>query len=72
MPLREVSANVFHERSKVLDNREELLRVLGAGEGQFYESPVQLLVSAPDSIGFALFVENLVTFERMADERRPE
>ncbi|HKR45813.1 MAG TPA: hypothetical protein VJU59_40160 [Paraburkholderia sp.] len=67
LPLRELSAKIFHGRSKVLDNRGELLRLLGASDGQFYEPPVQLLTSAPPDFTQALFVENLVTFERMAD-----
>lgn len=67
LPLRELSASIFHGRSKVLDNRGELLRILGASEGQFYEPPIQLLVSAPVDFRQVLFIENLVTFERMAD-----
>jgi len=69
LPLREASALAFQGRSKVLDNREELLRVLGAAAGQFSEPPIQLLVQAPARIAEVLFVENLVTFERMADHR---
>lgn len=71
LPLREASALAFQGRSKVLDNREELLRLLGAQPGQFQEAPIQLLVDVPSAPGDALFVENLVTFERMADARRP-
>jgi hypothetical protein len=71
MPLREASARVFHGHSKVLDARDELLRLMGASRGQFWEVPVQLLVDVPPAIEEALFVENLVTFERMADTRRP-
>ncbi len=71
MPLREASARVFQGRSKVLDNREELLRLLGAAPRQFHESPIQLLVDIPAHFDVALFVENLVTFEQMADQRRP-
>jgi len=71
LPLREASARVFQGRSKVLDNREELLRLLGAAAGQFQDSPIQLLVDIPDAFEEAIFVENLVTFERMADARRP-
>ncbi|HMN77073.1 MAG TPA: hypothetical protein PKC97_13480 [Burkholderiaceae bacterium] len=69
MPLREASAQVFHGRSKVLDSRDELLRLLGAAPGQFWEAPIQLLVDIPPAFDEALFVENLVTFERMADAR---
>jgi hypothetical protein len=72
LPLREASARVFHGRSKVLDARDELLRLLGATQGQFWEAPIQLLVDIPPSLEDALFIENLVTFERMADARRPE
>lgn len=71
-PLREISAHVFQGRSKILDNRAELLRLLGAATGQFYEAPIQLLVDIPDTFSEALFVENLVTFERMADLRQPD
>lgn len=71
LPLREASALAFQGRSKVLDNREELLRLLGAAPGQFSEAPVQLLVHAPERIEEVLFVENLVTFERMADHPGP-
>lgn len=70
LPLREASAQVFQGRSKVLDNREELLRLLGAGSGQFTEAPIQLLLDLPPSFDAVLFVENLVTFERMADHRQ--
>jgi len=72
MPLREASARVFHGRSKVLDNRDELLRLLGASPGQFWEAPIQLLVDIPPAFDEVLFIENLVTFERMADARYAE
>ena len=72
MPLREASARVFHGRSKVLDTRDELLRLLGATHGQFWEAPIQLLIDVPVFFDEALFIENLVTFERMADARAPE
>ncbi|MDW3686108.1 hypothetical protein RA280_31095 [Cupriavidus sp. CV2] len=71
LPLREASARVFQGRSKVLDNREELLRLLGAAPGQFREAPIQLLLDMPTTFDEALFIENLVTFERMADQRHP-
>lgn len=79
--LREASARAFQGRSKVLDHREELLRLLGATSEQFTEAPIQLLLAPPhwiptgsnDGGGSAfknvLFVENLVTFEHMADTR---
>lgn len=70
LPLREASARVFQGRSKVLDSREELLRLLGAAPGQFQETPIQLLLDIPVCFDEALFVENLVTFERMADLRQ--
>lgn len=69
MPLREASALAFQGRSKVLDSREELLRVLGAAPGQFSDAPIQLLMQAPPRIDDVLFVENMVTFERMADHQ---
>lgn len=71
LPLREASAQVFQGRSKILDSREELLRLLGAAPGQFQEAPIQLLVDIPGAFDAVLFVENLVTFERMADLRQP-
>lgn len=72
LPLRELSARVFHGRSKVLDSRDELLRLLGASPGQFWEAPIQLLFDVPAAFDEALFIENLVTFERMADARRAD
>jgi hypothetical protein len=77
MALREASARAFQGRSKVLDHREELLRLLGSTSGQFAEAPVQLLLAPPvDSADGSsgafkdvLFIENLVTFEHMADAR---
>lgn len=74
--LRELSARHFHGHSKVLDNREELLRLLGGSEGQFLEAPIQLLVSLPPEQGVlpplteVIFIENLVSFERMAQARQ--
>lgn len=67
MPLREASALAFQGRAKVLDSREELLRLLGAAPGQFSEPPIQLLVQVPTRMVDVLFVENLVTYEQMAD-----
>ncbi|MDM0082364.1 DUF2220 family protein [Variovorax sp. J31P179] len=75
MRLREASAQVFQGRSKVLDSREELLRLMGAAPGQFSEAPIQLLVALPEGTPVfeeVLFIENLVSFERMADRRGPE
>lgn len=72
LPLREASARVFQGRSKILDNRDELLRLLGASPGQFQEAPIQLLLDIPPSFHDVLFVENLVTFEQMADRRQPD
>ena len=73
MALREASARVFQGRSKLLDSRDELLRLLGAVPGQFSEPPIQLLLALPGDGSFTdvLFVENLVTFEHMADMRAP-
>lgn len=70
MPLREASCRVFDGRSKILDNREELLRLLGAREGQFFDAPIQLLVDVPEQLNDLLFIENLLTFERMAEHRQ--
>lgn len=74
MALREASARAFQGRSKVLDHREELLRLLGASPGQFNDAPIQLLLApanAGDVFKDVLFIENLVTFEHMADVRGP-
>ncbi|QTK37699.1 hypothetical protein [Xanthomonas citri] len=84
MALREASARAFQGRSKVLDHREELLRLLGSSAGQFTEAPIQLLLAPPSSrkltdaidgetraLTEVLFIENLVTFEHMADARIP-
>lgn len=77
MFLREASAKVFQGRSKILDRREELLRLLGA-ESLFTESPIQLLLAPPasdrasgETFNDVLFIENLTTFEHMADVRAP-
>ena len=72
LPLREASAQAFQGRSKILDNRDELMRLMGAAPGQFHEAPIQLLLALPDTarpFEDVLFIENLVTFERMADRR---
>jgi hypothetical protein len=75
--LRELSARHFKGHSKVLDKREECMRLLGAEADQFSEAPVQLLVCLPETSAEAqafdevLFIENLVTFERMALKRQP-
>lgn len=78
--LRELSARHFWGQSKVLDAREELLRLLGAAEGQFLEAPLQLLIDLPEladggdegggCLTSALFIENGVSFERMAQARQ--
>lgn len=76
--VRQLSAKHFNGHSKVLDNREEMLRLLGAREGQFLESPIQVLVSLPTDWArlqpeaTVLFIENLVTFEAMADSHQSE
>lgn len=76
--VRQLSAKYFNGQSKVLDSREEMLRLLGACEGQFLEAPIQVLVCLPPDWArlqpeaTVLFIENLVTFESMADSRQPE
>jgi hypothetical protein len=69
MPVRKLSSMIFGGRSKVLDRRVELLRILGAQEDQFFESPIQLLVDAPTDFHDVILVENQLTYERMADGR---
>ena len=71
LPLREASGRTFHGRSKALDSRYELLRLLGAKDEQFTEPLLQLLVAMPGRFDHVFFVENLVTFKRMADNRQP-
>ncbi len=74
--LRELSARHFKGHSKVLDKREECMRLLGAEADQFPEVPIQLLVCLPEAdiaapnFAEVLFIENLVTFERMAMHRQ--
>lgn len=76
--LRELSARHFKGHSKVLDKRDELLRLLGADAERFPEAPIQLLVSLPETHGQqrhfdeVLFIENLVSFERMAAHRHAQ
>lgn len=76
--VRQLSAQHFNGHSKVLDSREEMLRLLGAREGQFLESPIQLLVSLPTDWTrlqpepTVLFIENLATFEIMAARHQSE
>lgn len=69
--LREMSARHFGGHSKILDAREELLRLLGAPQGRPLEAPIQLLVDLPAgwSAHDVLFIENAVSFERMAGRR---
>jgi len=70
MAVREASAQAFQGRSKLLDSRDELLRLLGAAPGQFVEPPIQLLLAPPEeTFTDVLFVENLTAFEHMADAR---
>jgi hypothetical protein len=71
--LRELSARHFRGHSKVLDAREELLRLLGAGERRILGAPIQLLVDLPEDWtgDEVLFIENGVSFERMAGRRQP-
>lgn len=71
IPLRQLSASIFQGRSKVLDSRTELLRVLGAGAQQFPEAPIQLLACVPAKMKEVIFVENLLTFESMSEVQRP-
>jgi hypothetical protein len=55
-----------------LDAREELLRLLGAGDARVLEAPIQLLVDLPSGWkgDEVLFIENGVSFERMAGQRQ--
>jgi hypothetical protein len=64
--LREVSAQLFWNQSKILDGRHALVAaVLGLDECPFPDTPVQLLVALPARpLAGILFIENQTTFER--------
>ena len=64
--LREVSAQLFWNHSKMLDGRQAMVAaILGLDECPFPEMPVQLLVALPrEQMEGVLFIENQTTFER--------
>jgi len=64
--LREASARLFESRSKILDGRADwIASVLGA-LCPWQEKPIQLqVIAGVGSLQLVLFVENLVTFERL-------
>lgn len=71
--LREVSAQLFWNQSKILDGRQTLVAaILGVEACPFPEMPIHLQVALPlTSIRGVLFIENLTTFERATREPGP-
>ncbi len=64
--LREASARLFDSRSKVLDGREDWITSVLGDVCPWQEKPIQLQVAAGiGSLQVVLFIENLVTFERL-------
>lgn len=65
--LREASAALFEARSKVFDGREHWLSQLLAAPCPWRAHPVYLEVVSPTGVaGEFVFVENQITFERLA------
>ena len=64
--LREASARLFESRSKILDGRADWITAVLGAACPWQEKPIQLQVTARvGSHQLVLFVENLVTFERL-------
>jgi Uncharacterized protein conserved in bacteria C-term(DUF2220) len=64
--LREASARLFESRSKILDGREDWITAVLGAACPWQDKPIQLQVTAGiGSLQLVLFVENLVTFERL-------
>lgn len=64
--LREASARLFESRSKILDGREDWITIVLGAACPWQDKPIQLQVTAGiGSLQLVLFVENLVTFERL-------
>ena len=64
--LREASARLFESRSKVLDGRKDWVTTVLGVACPWQEKPIQLQVMAGiGSLQLVLFIENLVTFERL-------
>ena len=64
--LREASARLFEARSKILDEREDWVAAVLGEACPWQDKPIQLQVTAGvGSLQLVLFVENLVTFERL-------
>lgn len=64
--LREVSARLFESRSKILDGREDWVSAVLGEACPWQDKPIQLQVTAgPGPLELVLFIENLVTFERL-------
>lgn len=64
--LREASARLFESRSKILDGREDWITAVMGGACPWQDKPIQLqVVAGIGALQLVLFVENLVTFERL-------
>jgi hypothetical protein len=64
--LREASARLFESRSKILDEREDWVAAVLGQACPWQDKPIQLQVTAGvGPLHLVLFVENLVTFERL-------
>jgi len=64
--LREASARLFDSRSKILDGREDWITAVLGTACPWRDKPIQLQVAAgTGSLQLVLFVENVVTFERL-------
>lgn len=71
--LREASSQLFWGHSKVLDQQEDLIAaLLGVEECPFLQSPIQISVAMPHGdCRSVLFIENIVTFERLSGHGGP-
>jgi hypothetical protein len=64
--LREASARLFESRSKILDGREDWVTAVLGAACPWRDKPIQLQVTTGNgSLQLVLFVENLVSFERL-------
>jgi len=64
--LREASARLFESRSKILDGREDWITAVLNARCPWQNKPIQLqVVSGIGPLQQVLFIENLVTFERL-------
>ncbi|MEJ0007876.1 MAG: hypothetical protein WDM77_16295 [Steroidobacteraceae bacterium] len=67
--LREASARLFESRSKILDGREDWITATLGGACPWQDKPIQLqVVAGIGALKLVLFIENLVTFERLHNQ----